>query len=110
MPQMCFSYSADAPMSARHRGAAERALRDIGSMPGYPCFGYPGDMPLGTGNRAAAPSAPPGPRLMPLPCFNYPYMCFSYPPDVPPGTRNRNAAQLDRLGLRKMPATHCFRY
>ncbi len=76
------------------------------------CFSYSADLPMGAGNRDAAPSSPPGPRLMPLPCLSYPYICFSYPVDVPPGTRNRNAAQPSRPappGLRRAPYT-CFHY
>ncbi len=85
MPSTCFSYPADVPP-----GAAQATPR---RMP-YSCFNYPADVP----------------RTMPLPCFSYPYMCFSYPSDVPPDTTNRNAAQPDRLGLRRMPDSTCFRY
>jgi hypothetical protein len=100
MPYTCFSYQGDVPLSFRNRGAAQRAPRDLGAIPGYPCFAYPGP---GIGNQGAAQSAPPGPRLMPLPCF-------SYPSDVPPGTRDRNAAQPVLPGLRRMPGSTCFRY
>ena len=70
MPFPCFSYSADVPLSVTSRGAAQRAPRGPGTLPGYPCFAYPSDIP----------QAVSGPRKMPFPCFSYPHMCFSYPP------------------------------
>ena len=107
MPFTCFSYQDDGPLSVRNRGTAQRVPRDLGAIPGYPCFAYPGP---GIGNQGAAQSAPPGPRLMPLPCLSYPYVCFSYPSDVLPGIRNRDAAQSAPPGLRRMPSSSCFRY
>ena len=68
----CFSYSADVPLSVTSHGAAQRAPRGLGSMPGYPCFAYPSDI-------AQAVSSP---RRMPYPAFSYPLMCFSYPADT----------------------------
>ena len=83
----CFSYSADLASSATNRSVAQRALRDLGSRPGYPCFAYPGDMPLGNRNRGAAqpgpgdlPSRPGGqPDFVGTVCFSYPVVpCFRY--------------------------------
>jgi hypothetical protein len=70
----CFSYSADVPLSVTSHGAAQRAPRGPGSMPGYPCFAYPSDIPLGTGNRDAV-QPPPESKL----CFSYVTThCFRY--------------------------------
>ena len=66
MPLMCFSYSADVPLSVTGRGTAQRAPRSPGRMPGYPCFANPSDIPLGTGNRDAG-QPPPESKL----CFSY---------------------------------------
>jgi len=71
MPQMCFSYPANLPLSVRNRDAMPRALRDLGGVPGYPCFAYPVDLPLGVRNRDAAQPTPPGLRRMPQTCFSY---------------------------------------
>ena len=77
MPQMCFSYSADLPLSPRNRHAAQAALRDVRRMPypcfSYPimCFSYPSDVPLGTRNGDVAPPPLPGLRRMPGSCFSY---------------------------------------
>jgi hypothetical protein len=95
----CFSYSADVPPNVTSRGAAQRAPRGPGRMPGYPCFAYPSD----------TPQAVSGPRRMPLPCFSYPYLCFSYPDDAPLGNGNRDGAQPTSPELRSMPYP-CFRY
>lgn len=83
MPYICFSYPADVP-GTRNRNGALAALRDLRKMP-YPCFSYQADVP----------------RSMP-------YTCFSYSVDAPLGVRNRDAAQPS--GLRRMPASTCFRY
>ena len=92
MPNMCFSYSADVPLSVTSRRAAQRAPRGPGSMPGYPCFAYPSDIPQAVSSL----------RKMPFPCF-------SYPDDAPLGNGNRDGAQSDMPGLRSMPYP-CFRY
>ena len=74
MPQMCFSYSADVPLSVTSRGAAQWAPRGPGRMPGYPCFAYPSDIPLGAGTRDAV-QPPPESKL----CFSYVTShCFRY--------------------------------
>jgi hypothetical protein len=74
MPKMCFSYSADGPLSVTSRGTAQRASRGPGSMPGHPCFAYPSDIPLGTGNRDAV-QPPPESKV----CFSYTVThCFRY--------------------------------
>ena len=71
----CFSYSADVPLNVTGRGAAQRAPRGPGSMPGYPCFAYPSDFPLGAGTRDAV-QPPPESKL----CFSYTVgtHCFRY--------------------------------
>jgi len=74
MPAICFSYSADVPLSVTSRRAAQRVPSGPGSMPGYPCFAYPSDIPLGTGNRDAV-QPPPESKL----CFSYVTShCFRY--------------------------------
>jgi hypothetical protein len=67
--KICFSYLPDAPLGIRHRGAAQRALRDYQRDPdGSPtgCFSYTPDVPLRIGN--------PDPRNMPS---GNPSNCFS---------------------------------
>jgi hypothetical protein len=75
----------------------------------WSCYSYLADVPASTPNRGAVPSAPPGRREMPYPCYSYPFMCFSYPGEVPPGGGHPGAARLPLSGLRRMPMT-CFRY
>ena len=74
----CFSYPADLPPNVTSRGAAQRAPRGSGTVPGYPCFsypimcfGYPDDVPPGNGNRDGAQPTSPEVRSMPYPCFRY---------------------------------------
>jgi hypothetical protein len=98
MPNSCFSYPADVPPGTGTRDAVQSDPPGLRRMPTTSCFRYEADVPPGLR------------RMTTTACFSYPYMCFSYPSDVPPGTRNRDAAQPDRLGLRRMPSSTCFRY
>ena len=75
MPNMCFSYEADAPRKMpagpcfRYEADAPRRMpRPCLSYPQM-CFGYPADVPLG--NRDAAQPALPDLRSMPFTCFRY---------------------------------------
>jgi len=53
----CFSYSADVPLNVTSRGAAQRAPRGPGRMPGYPCFAYPSDTPQAVSSVQPAQNA-----------------------------------------------------
>jgi hypothetical protein len=75
MPNMCFSYEADAPRKMP-AGPCFRYEIDAPRRMPVPCFSYPsmcfsylGDAPLG--NRDVAQPTSPELRSMPYPCFRY---------------------------------------
>lgn len=87
MPNICFSYPADLPLSIRDHGAAAVGLPRRPAGKPYPCFSYSADDP------------PRDLRRMPYTCFSFSAgdlrrmpvaPCFSYPADLPSGVRKRN--------------------
>jgi hypothetical protein len=78
MSKLCFSFPADASLSADGRGGAREPLPGLRATPmtcySYPimCFSYPDELPRDGGNPAADQPPPPGLRRMPFgSCFRY---------------------------------------